>query len=251
MISSCRRGTSSADTTYRDPLAREDDTGLRSSIAGARRAWYGARHEPDQPQHTHGIPHTRAAPGRIPARCRLRYRLLHSRAGRAHGGAGRVLGVDIDREWVQYARRRDEGRASYAVADARALPFQTGSFDLVVSITALCFILEELVALRKILRVTRRRFAIGLLNRRSLLWLRKGRRGGFGSYRGARWHTVREARALFRELPVQRLAVQTAVQVPSGGAAGQLLERMCPSAVPTGGFLLVAGDVVDEGTQVT
>ncbi len=169
MISSCRRGTSSADTTYRDPLAREDDTGLRSSIAGARRAWYGARHEPDQPQHTHGIPHPRAAPGRIPARCRLRYRLLHSRAGRAHGGAGRVLGVDIDREWVQYARRRDEGRASYAVADARALPFQTGSFDLVVSITALCFILEELVALRKILRVTRRRFAIGLLNRRSLL----------------------------------------------------------------------------------
>lgn len=87
-----------------------------------------------------------------------------------HATTVRVLGVDTNRAWVQYARRRDEGRASYAVADARALPFETGSFDLVVSITALCFIAEERVALREILRVTRRRFAIGLLNRGSLLW---------------------------------------------------------------------------------
>jgi SAM-dependent methyltransferase len=166
--------------------------------------------------------------------------------GLAERTTGCVLGVDINREWVQYARRRDEGRASYAGADARALPFQTGSFDLVVSVAALCFIRDELAALREILRVTRRRFAIGLLNRRSLLWLQKGRRGGSGGYRGARWHTVREVRALFGELPVQHLDVQTAVQVPSGGAAGRLLERMCPSAVPTGGFLLIAGDVVDD-----
>jgi hypothetical protein len=62
---------------------------------------------------------------------------------------------------------------------------------------------------------------------------------------------VREVRALFRELPVQHLDVQTAVQVSGGRAAGQLLERMFPSAVPTGGFLLVAGDVVDNATRAT
>jgi len=46
---------------------------------------------------------------------------------------GDVVGVDLDREWVEYARRRNGG-ARYAVADARALPFANASFDLVVSI---------------------------------------------------------------------------------------------------------------------
>jgi SAM-dependent methyltransferase len=52
---------------------------------------------------------------------------------------GRVVGADIDPEWVAYARNRDTGRASYEVADACTLPYANASFDLVVSITALWF----------------------------------------------------------------------------------------------------------------
>lgn len=56
---------------------------------------------------------------------------------------GPVTGVDINPEWVAYARRRSLTDVSYEVADARALPYAAASFDLVVSIAALCFIEEE------------------------------------------------------------------------------------------------------------
>jgi SAM-dependent methyltransferase len=156
---------------------------------------------------------------------------------------GRATGVDINPEWVEYARRRDAGRASYQVADARALPYANASFDLVVSIAALCFIEEEVTAVREILRVARRRFAIGLLNRHSLLYVQKGRGGGRGGYRGAHWHTVREARYLFHGLPVQRIRVRTAILIPGGGWFARLIERTWPSSLPGGAFILVVGDV--------
>lgn len=98
----------------------------------------------------------------------------------ANLSTGKVIGVDIDTEYVEHACRRDTGWSYYAVADGRSLPFRNASFDLVISIAALCFIPDEVAAVREILRVTRRRFAIGLLNRKSLLWLQKGRRGGRG-----------------------------------------------------------------------
>jgi hypothetical protein len=156
---------------------------------------------------------------------------------------GQVTGVDINPEWVEYARRRAAGKASYTVADARKLPFANASFDLVVSITALCFISEEGAAVREIVRVARRRFAIGLLNRRSLLWLQKGTGQGRGGYRGAHWHTVSEAKSLFRDLPVRCLRVRTAIQVPDGGGFARVIERMLPPSLGTGAFILVVGDV--------
>lgn len=157
---------------------------------------------------------------------------------------GPIVGVDIDDEWLRFARDHDRSAASYQRADARALPFPDRSFDLVVSIAALCFVDDETAAAREIVRVARRRFGIGLLNRRSLLWLQKGRRGGSGGYRGARWHTVGEARALLRGLPVQRLRVRTAIQIPGGGALARGVERWWPNGSGTGAFILVVGDVV-------
>lgn len=156
---------------------------------------------------------------------------------------GRITGVDINSEWVAYARRRNGGRATYEVGDACALPYADASFDLVVSIAALCFIDDEVTAAREIFRVARRRFAIGLLNRHSLLWLQKGRGGGHGGYRGAHWHTVREVGRLFRALPVQRFQVRTAIQMPCGGPFARFVERLCPSSFTSGAFILVVGDV--------
>ncbi|MBB3061746.1 class I SAM-dependent methyltransferase [Microbulbifer rhizosphaerae] len=156
---------------------------------------------------------------------------------------GEVVGVDINQEWLEYARLHSDGRATFDIADARSLPYATASFDLVISITALCFIEEQLAAVREILRVARRRFAIGLLNRHSILWLRKGCGGGTGGYQGAHWNTVNEVRRLFRDLPVERLRFRTAIQIPTGGPIARFIERISPSTLTTGAFLLVIGEV--------
>lgn len=156
---------------------------------------------------------------------------------------GPVRGVDKNAEWVKYARHRDAGGASYEVADACALPYPSASFDLVVSITALCFIEDEVQAVREMLRVARRRVAIGLLNRHSLLWLEKGRSGGHGAYRGAHWHTVREAENLFHDQAVRDPQVHTAIQLPGGGRFARAIERVWPSSLGLGAFILAVGDV--------
>lgn len=162
----------------------------------------------------------------------------------ASATGGPVTGVDINPEWVAYARHQGTCKASYEVADARALPYEAASFDLVVSVTALCFIEEERAAVREMVRVAGRRVAIGLLNRRSLLWLWKGRRGGRGAYRGARWHTPSEAADLFAGLPVHLLRVQTAIHLPGGGRLARIVERLWPEWVHTGAFILVVADTV-------
>ena len=170
---------------------------------------------------------------------------------RALAGAlqGSITGVDINPDWAEYARRRDAGTATYEVADARALPYADASFDLVISVAALCFIDDEVRAAGEILRVCRRRFAIGFLNRQSLLYLEKGRGGGRGGYRAARWHTVGEVRDLFRTLPVRRLRVCTAIRIPSGGWLARQFERAWPFPVPGGGFILAVGDVAGATGQ--
>lgn len=160
--------------------------------------------------------------------------------------SGPVVGVDISAEWLAHARARGGERIGYHLADARALPYADGSFDLAMSITALCFVDDERRAVSELLRVTRRRFVLGLLNRNSLLWRQKGRGGGVGAYRGARWHTAAEARRLFDGLPATDLVVRSAIQLPGGGWLARTLEYLVPAAWTLGGFLLVAGDVKAE-----
>lgn len=164
---------------------------------------------------------------------------------RALGSAigGPTSGIDVNQEWLAYAHRRRSDKVSYGIADARALPYRAASFDLVVSIASLCFIEDQRAAIREMIRVARRRIAIGLLNRRSLLWLQKGRSGGHGGYRGARWHTTHEAADLLAGLPVRELRVQTAIHLPRGGQLAQQAERLWPRWMHTGAFIVVVGDV--------
>lgn len=149
---------------------------------------------------------------------------------------GPVHGIDISSDRVEYARQRNMEGASYAVADARALPYSDASFDLVMSITALCFIENERQAISEIMRIGRRRFAIGLLNRHSLLWLKKGRGGGHGAYQGAHWHTLHEAKRLFQDQAVRNLQVYTAIQLPGGGGLARAIEHVWPARFPFGAF---------------
>ena len=152
-----------------------------------------------------------------------------------------VMGLYPDRDGLDYARAHGGPNEVYIAGDARELPFPDASFDFVVSVTALCFIQDQRRALQEIMRVTRKRFALGLLNRHSALYLQKGRGGGAGAYRGAHWHTIREVHDLLHGLAVRDVLVRTAVFIPSGGAIAKVFERLAPNSLRWGAFIAVAG----------
>ncbi|TFH87994.1 class I SAM-dependent methyltransferase [Billgrantia azerbaijanica] len=165
--------------------------------------------------------------------------------GLARALDGRVTGIDIEPSWVAYARQRSDAGIGWVVGDARHLPFPNDSVDLAVAVTSLCFIDDERQAIREMLRVARRRIALGLLNRRSLLWRQKGRHGGSGAYRGTRWHTPRDALTLFHDLPVARAQVRSAIWLPGGGWLARHTERLWPAWLHGGAFLLVVAELAD------
>lgn len=159
----------------------------------------------------------------------------------AHDVSGTVTGLDLNADWLKFAAQHD-ATSAYVQGDARKLPFADNAFDCVCSITALCFVDNFSLALREIVRVTRKRFAIGMLNRHSVLWLEKGRDGGMGAYRGAHWHTPAELRRTLEPLPVIHLELTSAVFLPSGSTVARWLEKTLPNRVLYGALLVVAGE---------
>lgn len=115
-----------------------------------------------------------------------------------------------------------------------------------VSVTALCFISDWQSALQEIVRVTRTRFTIGLLNRRSLLWRDKGQSGGKGAYHGAHWHTREELLSALVGMNVKDIQFRTAIFMPSASGVARLVESVLPNSLPFGGFLVVTGDVINN-----
>ena len=156
-----------------------------------------------------------------------------------------VTGVDPNSEWLAYALSRASWGERFVEASALALPFPDRTFDVSISVAALCFISDQRTALAEILRVTRRRFAIGLLNRHSLLYWQKGRHGGSGAYRGAHWHSAAEIHQLFAGLPVSDLSIRTAVFMPQGGYVSRAVENFLSSSLPWGAFIVVTGNIMD------
>jgi len=158
-------------------------------------------------------------------------------------GAG-VVGVDPDLGWLRFALERAGPNEEYIAGRAERLPFSNRSFDRSIAITSLCFTDAEREALREIVRVTRKRVAIGLLNRHSLLYLQKGRHGGVGGYRGAHWHTPREVRALFDGIAASDVELRTAVFVPTAGSVARCVETLLQDRLlPLGAFLLAVADI--------
>lgn len=162
---------------------------------------------------------------------------------RAAEDGARVIGLDRDADALAFAHGRGAGTEDYVLGDATALPFADVSFDAVLSVTALCFVEQRPQALAEIVRVSRRRFVVGLLNRYSLLWLDKGRQGGSGAYRGAHWHTRAEIDDALRALPVRNAQFRYGVFLPSASGFARRLERALPSRSPVGAFMVVAGEV--------
>jgi SAM-dependent methyltransferase len=155
-----------------------------------------------------------------------------------------VVGLDPSVAWLRFARGRARTNSAYVAGRAERLPFGDRSFDRTIAVTSLCFLRAQRDALREIVRVTRKRVALGLLNRYSLLYLKKGRHGGSGGYRRAHWHAPREARALFDGMPVCNVGLRSGVFVPTGGSAARCIEPLLPNRhLLLGAFLLAIADV--------
>jgi ubiquinone/menaquinone biosynthesis C-methylase UbiE len=152
-----------------------------------------------------------------------------------------VVGLDPNEARLSYARAHAEHHERYVAGRAEDLPFADRSFDCVVSVTALCFIGDQRKALAELVRVTRRRLVIGVLNRHSLLFLWKGRKGGSGGYAGAQWHTAGELRRLLASAQVNDVTLRTAILAPGSSVWARALERWWPQGLPAGGFLAAAG----------
>lgn len=154
-----------------------------------------------------------------------------------------VTGLDIDAEALDFARAHSPQRIAYLAGDGRCLPFADRSFEQTVALASLCFIDDWPRAIGEIVRVTRSRFVLGLLNRHSLLWRSKGQDGGTGGYTGAHWHTRQEIAPVLTSLQVRGICMQTAVFMPSGTGMARLAERVLPSWLPWGAFLIVSASV--------
>jgi ubiquinone/menaquinone biosynthesis C-methylase UbiE len=162
---------------------------------------------------------------------------------RAAAEGAQIVGLDLDERALEFARRRSPETVQFLPGDTTCLPFDDRSFDKVMSVTALCFVPQWQMAVAEIVRVSRRRFALGLLNRNSLLWLQKGRGGSSGAYRGAHWHTVAEIAPVLQSLRVTDVRYSCGVFLPGGGAVARMTECALPSMLRMGAFMTVAGAV--------
>jgi SAM-dependent methyltransferase len=158
--------------------------------------------------------------------------------------AGHTLtGLDPALHWLSFAKGDATPGEYYVAGRAERMPFADRSFDHTISIAALCFMADPTPGIAEIVRVTRHRFAIGLLNRQSLLYRKKGRGHGTGAYRGACWYTAAEIRRFFAGLTVEHLRIRSAVFEPRGVLLSRSVEHLVPSALPFGAFIVAAGEV--------
>lgn len=152
-------------------------------------------------------------------------------------GGLRVTGLDAAPAMLRFAHER-AGGVSYVEGDGQTLPFADGCFDYCAAVTSLCFVTDPTRVLAAMWRVCRRGLVLGLLNRHSLLYVRKRGRGG---YRGARWDTAVDVRRWCRWLqPPPRLQMASAIWLPGGGWLARAIEPRLPAHWLGGGFLAAA-----------
>ena len=153
---------------------------------------------------------------------------------------GPVVGLDPDYEAINYARQKGVKGEKYIVGSGEKLPFSDASFDYVVAITSLCFVQKEGEVIAEMVRVARKGCAIGLLNRRSLLWYKKRRAK---SYKKAHWHRPKEALALCYGSKMTNFHLSSALFFPNYNSLSKVLESVIPQQLLLGGFLLITAEV--------
>jgi len=105
-----------------------------------------------------------------------------------------TCGADASQVMLAEARRLKTGAC--VCAEAEALPFADGAFDLAALVTTLEFVASPTEVLREALRVSRRGLVLGVINRTSLVGRRYRSTGGL--WDAARFFSPGELRELVR-----------------------------------------------------
>jgi len=105
------------------------------------------------------------------------------RLGSTYGVDG--TGIDVSRKSLDTAQAQSVGRNAFALADARALPFADGSFDLITSLDVLEHIDHPEQALLEMMRVSSSGghilvYAVSMRNSFTYQWFEKKIAGAFG-----------------------------------------------------------------------
>jgi len=125
-----------------------------------------------------------------------------------------VTGIDTSPSMIDVARGKRIPRASFALADAHELPFESGRFDVTAAITTLEFVRDQDVVLREMIRCTRQPgglVLVGVLN--ALAPINRRRKAARKpTYKEARFFPPREVKALLARFGQTR--VTSAALVP-------------------------------------
>ena len=149
-------------------------------------------------------------------------------AAASHGA--QVTGIDADAAMLAAARSRAamaKLSASFSAGRVERLPFPDGSFDVVASITVLCFVSDAALAVREMARVLRPggRLILGELGRWSTWAAIRCARAWLGSatWRAARFRTAKELCALAEQAGLSTVTIRGAVYYPPVGLAARAL----------------------------
>jgi ubiquinone/menaquinone biosynthesis C-methylase UbiE len=163
-----------------------------------------------------------------------------------------VTGVDVDPNMLAAGRTRAaaSGVAPHLMqGDIRALPFANDGFDVVLAVTALCFMGNAAQAVREMARVLRPggRLVIGELGRWNLWAARRRMSGWLGSrvWRSATFRTVRAMKDLVANAGLALTMVRGAVFYPPFAPMAALFVRWDPwigkRTTAGAAFLVVVG----------
>ncbi len=143
---------------------------------------------------------------------------------------GKVFGLDRSLPMLEAARTRTISSGAcvrWCQGAAQSLPFLDASFDLVLAVTALCWIPEPVVALKEMNRVLRPGGAVivGELGRWSLWALARRFRGwlGAGTWKRAHFWTARELREILANAGLRVSDIRSAVYYPPSEILARLM----------------------------
>ena len=160
-----------------------------------------------------------------------------------------VTGVDTSEAMIRAAGRRANHHGvnvDLLLGDARALPFEDETFDVVVAVTVLCFVPQPLDAVREMARVLTPggRLVIGELGRWSTWAAWRRLRGWFGSamWRHAMFRSARQLSALIRRAGLEPERVRGAVYYPPFTPIARVLAPLdrVPGGITTAGAAFLA-----------
>ncbi len=91
----------------------------------------------------------------------------------------RLTGVDISEDMLNVARKSLDKDIELRVADAQELPYEDNSFDIVIIVTTLEMVDAPEAAIKEALRVSKNRVFLGILNKYSVLSVKRKIKGIF------------------------------------------------------------------------